>query len=183
MGIIELIRVFALSAEFKYIPIREEEKVEVQKLLEMVPIPVKGSQDEPSTKVNILLQAYISRFKLDGFALNADMVYVTQSASRILRGLFELFLKRGWANVAENALSLCKMVDKRMWNCMTPLRQFKGVPEEILRRIEKKEQFTWDHYYNLNAQQIGELIKFPKLGKPLHKMIHQFPRIELNAYV
>jgi pre-mRNA-splicing helicase BRR2 len=31
------------------------------------------------------------------------------------------------------------MVDRRMWSCMTPLRQFKGIPDEILRRIEKKE--------------------------------------------
>jgi len=26
---------------------------------------------------------------------------------------------------------------------MTPLRQYHGIPEEILRKIEKKEQFTW----------------------------------------
>jgi len=32
--------------------------------------------------VNILLQAYISQLKLEGFALMADMVYVTQSAAR-----------------------------------------------------------------------------------------------------
>ena len=183
IGIIELHKIFSLSSEFKFIPIREEEKLEIQKLMEGVPIPIKGSQEEPSTKVNILLQAYISRFKLDGFALNADMVYVTQSAGRIMRGLFELFLKRGWAQPAETALNLGKMVDKRMWGCMTPLRQFKNVPEEILRRIEKKEQLTWEHYYNMSSQQIGELIKFPKLGKPLHKMIHQFPRLELDAYV
>ena len=32
-------------------------------------------------QINILLQAYISQLKLDGFALIADMVYVTQSGS------------------------------------------------------------------------------------------------------
>ena len=29
-------------------------------------------------KVNVLLQAYISHLKLEGFALMCDMVYVTQ---------------------------------------------------------------------------------------------------------
>ena len=183
MGMIELFKVFSLSHEFKYIPIREEEKMEIQKLMETVPLPVKGSPDEPSTKVSILLQAYISRLKLEGFALNADMSYVTQSAGRIMRGLFEIFLRREWASVAQVALNVCKMVDKRMWSCMTPLRQFKNIPEEILRRIEKKEQLTWDHYYNMTPQQIGEVIKFPKLGKTIHKYIHQFPRIEVNATV
>jgi len=33
--------------------------------------------DETATKINILLQAYISRFKMEGYDLNADMVYVT----------------------------------------------------------------------------------------------------------
>ena len=77
MGTIDLFRIFSLSYEFKYIPIREEEKIELQKLLESVPIPVKGSPDDSSTKINVLLQAYISRLKLEGYALNADMVYVT----------------------------------------------------------------------------------------------------------
>jgi pre-mRNA-splicing helicase BRR2 len=51
-------------------------------LLERVPIPVKEGVDEPPAKINVLLQAYISQMKLDGFALVADMVYVTQSAGR-----------------------------------------------------------------------------------------------------
>ncbi len=50
------------------------------------------------------------------------------------------------------------MVDRRMWNCMTPLRQFKQLPEEILKRIEKKEQFTFDHLYTMNPKQLGELV-------------------------
>lgn len=51
-------------------------------------MPIKGSLEEPSTKICALLQAYISRLPLDGYALNVDKVYVTQSASRIMRGLF-----------------------------------------------------------------------------------------------
>ena len=82
MSIIELFRVFALSNEFKLIPVRQDEKLELGKLLEKVPIPVKESVDEPAAKINVLLQAYISNLKLEGFALVADMVYVTQSAGR-----------------------------------------------------------------------------------------------------
>ena len=50
--------------------------------MERVPIPVKESVEEPAAKINVLLQAYISQLKLDGFALVADMVYVQQSAGR-----------------------------------------------------------------------------------------------------
>jgi pre-mRNA-splicing helicase BRR2 len=62
-----------------------------------VPIPVKESVEEPAAKINVLLQAFISRLKLEGmsshflevnahsnlgFALVADMVFVQQSAGR-----------------------------------------------------------------------------------------------------
>src|SRR6478736_9524822 len=87
---IELFCIFALSDEFKYIPVREEEKMELQKLLERVPVPVKETLEEPTAKINVLLQSYISQLKLDGFALVSDMVYVTQSAGRIIRAMFEI---------------------------------------------------------------------------------------------
>lgn len=140
---IELFRVFSLSGEFKNITVREEEKLELQKLMERVPIPIKESIEEPSAKVNVLLQAYISQLKLEGFALMSDMVYVTQSASRLMRAIFEIVLHRGWAQLADKSLALCKMIDKRMWQSMSPLRQFRKMPEEIVKKIEKKN-FPWE---------------------------------------
>ena len=55
MNAIDLFRLFSLSKEFENIPIRENEKSELVKFVERVPIPVKGSLDEPSTKINVLL--------------------------------------------------------------------------------------------------------------------------------
>lgn len=145
---IELFRIFALSDEFKYIPVREEDKIELNKLLERVPIPVKEGVEDPVAKINVLLQAYISGLRLDGFALMTDMVYVTQSAGRILRAIFEICMKRGWASLMYKALDMCKMVEKRMWPSMTPLRQFPGIPVDIVRRAERKE-FPWYRYFDL----------------------------------
>ena len=45
-----------------------QEKLELSKLLERVPIPVKEGPDEPAAKINVLLQAYISQLKLEGMA-------------------------------------------------------------------------------------------------------------------
>lgn len=88
--------------------------MELSKLLDRVPIPVKESMEEASAKINVLLQAYISQLKLEGFALVADMVYVTQSAGRLIRAIFEICLHRGWAQLTSRAHTLCKMIDKRM---------------------------------------------------------------------
>ncbi len=40
--------------------------MELGKLLERVPVPVKEGVEEPAAKINVLLQAYISGLKLDG---------------------------------------------------------------------------------------------------------------------
>jgi len=52
---IELFKIFSLSNEFKMIPIRDEERAELAKLIETVPVPIKGSPDDTATKINILL--------------------------------------------------------------------------------------------------------------------------------
>lgn len=182
MSTLELFRVFALSNEFKLIPVRQDEKLELSKLIERVPIPIKESVEEPAAKINVLLQAFISQLKLEGFALVADMVFVQQSAGRILRAMYEICLKRGWAIPARAALDLCKMVEKRMWGSMTPLRQFKGVPAEVIRKAEGK-QFPWYRYFDLTPPELGELIGISNAGKLVHRLVHNFPKLDLQAQV
>jgi len=84
--------------------------------------------------------------------------------------------------MADKTLNLCKMIDKRMWLSHTPLRQFHGIPSDILRKIERKS-IGWERYYDLKPQDIGELIRFPKMGKTIYRLVHQFPRLELYAHV
>lgn len=179
---IELFRVFALSNEFKYIPVRQDEKLELAKLLGRVPIPVKESIEEPHAKINVLLQAYISRLKLEGLALMADLVYVTQSAGRILRAIFEITLKKGWSSVAKTALELCKMAEKRMWPTMTPLRQFPGCPRDIVQKAERID-VPWANYFDLDPPRMGELLGLPKAGKTVCSLVSKFPRVEVQAQV
>jgi len=57
---IELFRVFSLSGEFRHIGVRDEEKLELQKLMERVPIPIKEGIEEPSAKVRIFNYKHVS---------------------------------------------------------------------------------------------------------------------------
>ncbi|CAK7562243.1 MAG: Pre-mRNA-splicing helicase BRR2 [Sporothrix epigloea] len=179
---IEMFRIFALSGEFKYIPVRQEEKLELAKLLGRVPVPVKEGIEEPHAKINVLLQAYISRLRLDGLALMSDMVYVTQSAGRILRAVFEITLKKGWAAVAKTALDLCKMAEKRMWPTMSPLRQFANCPRDIVLKAERID-VPWKSYFDLDPPRMGELLGLPKAGTTVCRLVAKFPRLQLQAQV
>ena len=40
-----------------------------------------------------------------------------------------------------------------------------------------------DRYYDLKPADLGELVKLPRMGKTLHRLVHQFPRVELAASV
>ncbi|KAF3912422.1 hypothetical protein ABW20_dc0100492 [Dactylellina cionopaga] len=179
---IEMFRLFSLSEEFKYIPVRRDETPELQKLLGKVPIPVKEGAEDPQAKINVLLQAYISRLKLEGLALMADMVYVTQSAGRILRAVFEMCLKKGWASVAKVALELCKTVEKRMWPTMTPLRQFPECPPEVIRKLEKVD-IPWNRMFDMEVPELGELVGNSRNGRVVHELLRKFPRVDVQAQV
>uniref|UniRef100_A0A672R3C1 Activating signal cointegrator 1 complex subunit 3 n=1 Tax=Sinocyclocheilus grahami TaxID=75366 RepID=A0A672R3C1_SINGR len=170
---IELFRVFSLSSEFRNITVRE--------ICSLMIVSLKFNVTSVS-QINVLLQAYISQLKLEGFALMADMVYVTQSAGRLMRAIFEIVLSRGWAQLTDKTLNLCKMIDKRMWQSMSPLRQFRKLPEEVIKKIEKKN-FPFERLYDLNHNEIGELIRMPKMGKTIHKYVHQFPKLDLAVHL
>ena len=175
---IELLRLFSLSGEFKYIGVREEEKLELETLMERVPIPIKESVEETSAKISILLQAYISQLKLEGFALMADMVYVTQSAGRLIRPIFQIVMSRGWAELGDKALALAKMIDRRMWQSMCPLTQFKKIPKNI-----ERKSLTFHRLFHLNPLELGELIPTPKLGKTIHKFLHSLPKVDFTSTI
>ena len=71
MSSIELFRVLVLSNEFKPLPVRQKEKLELERVL----IPVQEGVDDPAAKMNALLQAYISGLKLDGLVLRYGLRY------------------------------------------------------------------------------------------------------------
>ncbi len=180
---IDLLRLFSLSGEFTHITVRQEEKLELSKLAAKVPIPVKESPSEPSAKVNVLLQAYISRLKLDGFALVSDMAFIQQSAARIMRALFEISLRRRWSGLTKLTLEFANMVAHRIWKSQSPLRQFKNVPEVVSRKLERKSDIEWSRYFDLTPSDLGELVGVPKMGRTLHKLVHQFPKLDLSVQV
>lgn len=41
------------------------------------------------------------------------------------------------------------------WQSMSPLRQFRKLPEEVIKKIEKKN-FPFERLYDLNHNEIGE---------------------------
>lgn len=180
---IDLFRLMSLSGEFRHIRVREEEKLELARLADRVPIPIKESLDESTAKVNVLLQSFISNLSLDGLALKADMVYVTQSAARLARALLQVAIQIKCASLVDRCLRLCKAVTSRQWTSQSPLRQFYDIlGDEVLHKIERKD-ISFERYYDLTVAELSELLRSPKLGRTVHRLVHSLPRLELGAKV
>ncbi|CUM63214.1 uncharacterized protein PRCAT00000784001 [Priceomyces carsonii] len=179
---IDILKVFSQAGEFRFIPIRQEEKLEVQKLSERCPIPIKDNPSSPLAKVNALLQTYISRLSLDGFALMSDMIYITQSAGRLLRAIYQIVLKKNWSSVTKTALDLCKIVEKRMWLSNSPFRQFGDlVPTEVIRTTESS-LLPFLNYFDLSAEELAESVNLRANSQIAFNLLKQFPRLSLSYY-
>ena len=89
---IELFRVFSLSSEFKYITVREEEKLELNKLLERVPIPVKESIEEPSAKVDYLMRQLSSTFLTSKVSICSSFCLCKSKETQSVKFLYVLAL-------------------------------------------------------------------------------------------
>ncbi|CAK8534602.1 unnamed protein product [Lathyrus sativus] len=117
IGDSELFHLISKSEEFKRITVRQDQKIEMAKFLNRIPIPITNNIEEPfAAKINFLIQAYISRIEFEDFTTTSEMNFIIQRAESLFRALFEIVLNRGWAQLTEKALNLCKAVTKRVWN-------------------------------------------------------------------
>ncbi|KAH8689942.1 putative DEAD/DEAH box helicase [Talaromyces proteolyticus] len=164
----DVLRMISLSGEFDNIQARENESKELERL--------RGN-DSPHAKTNILLQSYISRAKLEDFAL--------QSA-RICRSLFMIALNRRWGYQCQVLLSMCKSIEKQIWPFQHPFHQF-DLPLPILKNLDEKlPTSSVQSMREMEPAEIGQLLldNFPTLSveaeiAPLNRDVL---RIRLSLY-
>ncbi len=193
MNDVDLFRAFSFAQEFSQMSVRGDEKMEIIKLLDRVPIPVRENPETAQAKANVLLQVYISRQSIEGFALNSDLALISQSAGRIARAIFEICLANRWANSARRALLLCKMIQRRMWPTMSPLRQFNIQDQTLLQAIQRLErlELSWNQCIELEESVLPEILRLStsqttsairqkdSIIKKMYQSIHQVPHVEL----
>ena len=153
----DIVAMVSLSQEFEQMKIREDEISELDEhLVTHCALPVKGGSENTHGKVNILLQTYISQGRVDSFSLVSDLSYVAQNVGRIMRGLFEIGLQKGWSRNALKLLNLTKAVDHQLWHIEHPLKQFrKYLSFEIFEKLNEKK-LPLHQLKDLSADDIGK---------------------------
>ena len=131
------------------------------------------------------MQTYISNGHIDSPTLISDSYFITQSAGRITRALFEMVVKRGKSFLASRFLSLALMIDKRVWEFQHPLRQMMSsqLKLDTVMRLEAPRMMTVDHLVEMEPAEIGALIRHQTLGGVILHAVKQLPYLDMEASV
>ncbi|KAK9768510.1 putative steryl acetyl hydrolase mug81 [Basidiobolus ranarum] len=180
----DVLAMISLSTEFDNIKVREEESKELTELVEYnTACAVKGGIENTYGKVNILLQAGISKAHIEDFALVSDSAYVMQNAARITRALFEIALNRNWGPVTAVLLSINKSIDKKMWSFEHPLTQL-GLNRELLQKLDAQpHRISIEEMREMTPNELGELVRHVRMGTTIAHFVDQFPVLELDASI
>ncbi|XP_050172493.1 activating signal cointegrator 1 complex subunit 3 [Myiozetetes cayanensis] len=179
----DILAIVSKAEEFEQIKVREEEIEELDTLLnDFCELPAPGGVENNYGKINILLQTYISRGEMDSFSLISDSAYVAQNAARIVRALFEIALRKRWPAMTYRLLNLSKVIDKRLWGWVSPLRQFSVLPLSVLSKLEEKN-LTIDKMKDMRKDEIGHMLHHVKIGLKVKQCVHQIPSIIMEATI
>jgi antiviral helicase SLH1 len=194
----DVLKMLSMSGEFDNIQSRDNEAQELARLREeSVPCEVDDKKTEPKSsmdakenkvienhaKTNILLQSYISRARIEDFALVSDSAYVAQNAARICRALFMIALNRGWGYQALVLLSMCKSIEKRIWPFQHPFHQFE-LPQPVLRNLDDKSPASnIESMREMEPAEIGNLVHNHSAGTTISKLLDNFPTVTVEAEI
>ncbi|TMS11145.1 Activating signal cointegrator 1 complex subunit 3, partial [Larimichthys crocea] len=164
----DILSIVSKAEEFEQLKVRDEELDELDQLLSnYCELPAAGGVENSYGKINILLQTYISR---------------GENAARIVRALFEIALRKRWPTMTYRLLTLCKVIDKRLWGFAHPLRQFPNLSHIVLNRLEEKN-LTVDKLKEMRKDEIGHMLHHVNVGLSVKQCVHQIPSITMEATI
>jgi antiviral helicase SLH1 len=178
----DALAMISMSGEFDQVQSRDTEEKELSALQEdHVVTDIKGGFATPHGKTNILLQAHISRARLEDFTLVSDTNYITQNASRIARALFMIALNRRWGYQCLVLLSICQSIEHRCWSIEHPLHQF-DLPQPVLRQLDARFP-SIETLRDMEAAEIGAMVHNQKMGGVISKLLDNFPTLTVESEI
>ncbi|KAI8448248.1 Sec63 Brl domain-containing protein, partial [Phakopsora pachyrhizi] len=177
----DILAMISESVEFDQIKVRESEAEELEQLEKEAPCQVKGGPTSTPGKVNILLQAYISRLHVEDFALISDTAYVAQNAARIARALVDIGVWKKLADTARVMIEMAKCIDKQIWPFMHPLIQSNLSDKLVYDLDQRAGDIEIEELVEMKASEIGKLCRLnDRLGSVILRAAKQFPRLAIS---
>lgn len=179
----DILAMISSCTEFQQLKVRDEEMEELDYLHGECPLAIKEGIENTNGKVNLLIQAYISRLRLEGFSLVSDMSYVSQNVNRIARALFEIVLKLGWSLMSGRLLNICKVLERQLWHFQHPMRQFDyALTFDILSKMEEKK-ISMERLREMDVKEIGLILHHQKMAEKVKEYASYMPVLEAETTI
>ncbi|CAG4955228.1 unnamed protein product [Parnassius apollo] len=176
-----VVEMLTRCSDFQQLKVRKEELTELWNLKDQYcELRIEDAPEDIHWKINILLQTYLSRGRVNGSSLQSDLNYISQNAVRIVRALFEITLRKNNAYMAALYLKMAKMLELQQWDFYSDMRQFNCFPNEILKHIEYP-MLKPDQIRDMDWKELGDLIRNPKTARHMKKCADEFPLLEMEA--
>ncbi|CAD7954207.1 unnamed protein product, partial [Amoebophrya sp. A25] len=206
----QILLLFGEATEFKQLRVRDDEVSELDALREVCKVKITGPIDTPAMKVAVLLQAWLSRKMIQSFSLSSDVNFITQSAGRLFRAMFEITLTRvtGLSNMSESLLEWTKRMEYRMWPDQHMLRHFCYAPtwnrkdkqglvggndsegfvskseEDTCDRLEQKRHIAdWEALWDMEWDELSYLIPNRQEATAVWKYTYRVPYLSVQHTV
>lgn len=177
----EILAMISHSQEFEQLKVRDDELDELDTLTaDCCFVPVAGGSENLHGKVNILLQTYLSRGRINSFSLMSDQAYVSQNAVRIARALFDVVIKKNNPIMAGRFLMISKMFELQLWDFQSPMRQFHIITPDLQEKLEDRK-LTVEKLRDMDVKEIGSFLRHPKMGVVVKRCAEEFPLVEMSA--
>ncbi|VDM95751.1 unnamed protein product, partial [Thelazia callipaeda] len=176
-----ILMLIASATEFSQVKLRDEEFAELQELANICPLRLKrGVLSTVCGKVNCLMQAHISRAGIRTYSLLSESQFVQGNSDRLCRAVFEIALKKGWAQAANGALVLAKCLDRQIWVFQTPLRQLDFIRMDWINKIERKN-LRYYQLYEMSEKELGSMLNCD--GRTIYQAVRMLPVLLVDAAI
>uniref|UniRef100_A0A914VRU7 SEC63 domain-containing protein n=1 Tax=Plectus sambesii TaxID=2011161 RepID=A0A914VRU7_9BILA len=179
-----LIEIISSASEFEVVPIRHKEDSVLKQLADRVPNKALSQKyTDPHVKVNLLLQAHLSRIQLPA-ELQQDTESVLGKAVRLVQACVDVLSSNGWLSPALAAMELSQMLTQAMWSKDSYLKQLPHFTNDIIKRcVEKKVEAVFD-IMELDDDVRNEMLQLTEAQMAdVARFCNRYPNVELNFEV
>ena len=96
--------------------------------------------------------------------------------------MFDIAVHNGYPSVASKLLNLSKMLNHRIWEGDSPLRQFNTLPPHVLDRIERL-RLSMEKLKEMPAREIGHMLQHVAMGDKIKQHVNYFPAVAIDSVV
>ncbi|XP_049885974.1 activating signal cointegrator 1 complex subunit 3 isoform X2 [Pectinophora gossypiella] len=180
----DVLKMLTRCSDFQQLKVRKEELTELHSLQnQYCELSTEGEvKEDLYWKINILLQVFLSRGRVNASSLQSDLNYISQNAVRIVRALFEITLRKNNAYMAAVYLKMSKMMELQSWDFYSDMRQFNCFPIEVLKHIEYP-MLRPEDIREMDWKELGERIRNPKAARLLKDRAEEFPLLDMEASI